>query len=90
MNGNLKALKKILFILQKSYSGLEHKPVIWDSPINCKQEAARVTALLPLEEAKLLRLGQRKLKSRAGHSLGCPHSQQSKKKKKVHCVSDLV
>lgn len=30
MNGNLKALKKILFILQKSYSGLEHKLVIWD------------------------------------------------------------
>lgn len=55
MNGNLKALKKILFILQKSCSGLEHKLVIWDSLTNCKQEAARVTALLPLEEAKLLR-----------------------------------
>lgn len=79
MNGNLKALKKILFILQKSYSGLEHKLVIWDSLTNCKQEAARVTALLPLEEAKLLRLGQRKPKSRAGHPLGSPHSQQSKR-----------
>lgn len=70
MNGNLKALKKILFILQKSYSGLEHKLVIWDYLKTASRKQPGSLQLLPLEQAKLVRLGQTKPKSRAGRPLG--------------------
>lgn len=70
MNGNLKALKEILFILHESYSGLEHKLVFWDSPTNYKQEAARVTALPPSRRSQAAQTWPEEAEVKGGSSSG--------------------